>query len=94
MTALRVIGVDLFSRLSDLLDDNKRSVLLDHAFDLSLDMLGNNDELIRFVEDWFVGARVNLDLLETTILSALAVQRHRRADLVEGRALLDLPVHV
>jgi hypothetical protein len=92
MAPLRVIRVELLAGLADLLDHDEHLVLLNDPLDLPLDMSRNDDEPVPLVEDWLVCLRVNLDLLDAPRLCALAVQRHRGADLVEARALLDLPV--
>jgi hypothetical protein len=89
-----MIGVDLRARLSDLLHDNVRLVFFDHPLDLAFDVRRNHDESVALVENSFICLWINVDLLGTSGLRALAVQRYRRADLLKIGPLLDLPVYI
>jgi hypothetical protein len=62
---LRVIPVDLVTRCADLLNDNEAVVLLDHPFDLRLNVIRNNDEPVSLGQDRLVDARAQLDLFKT-----------------------------
>ena len=63
--ALRVIPVDLVTRLAEHLDDHEAVVLLDDPLDLRLHVIRNDHEPVSLGQDRLVDPRAQLDLLET-----------------------------
>jgi hypothetical protein len=91
---LWVILVDLLASLTDLLDHDKGLVRLDDPLKARYDVIWHDQEAVSLSKDRFVHARVQVDLLETGNLGALAVKRHRRADTVKLRRRRYLAVDV
>jgi hypothetical protein len=91
---LWVIPVDLLASLTDLLDHDKGLVRLDDPLKAQYDVIWHDQEAVSLSKDRFVHARVQVDLLETGDLGALAVKRHRRADTVKLRRRRYLAVDV
>jgi hypothetical protein len=94
MTSLRVIPVELFTRLTNLLDHDEIAVLLNDPLDLWLHMSWNDDEPVSLREDLLVDGRRQLDLLQAWPVRALAMERHRVGDPMKLGPFLDPTVHV
>jgi hypothetical protein len=62
---LRVISVDLFTCLADLLNHHEAVVLLDDPFDLRLNVIRNDHKPVSLGQDRLVDPRAQLDLLKT-----------------------------
>jgi hypothetical protein len=88
VTLLRVVAVDLIARLTDLLHHDELLVRLDYPLDARYDAIRYHQEAVSLGKDRLVDPRVQVDLLQTRRLCALAVKRHHRANTVKLRALL------
>jgi hypothetical protein len=65
VTLLRVIPVDLLSRLTDLLDHDKRRVRLNYSLNTPYDVIRYHQEAVTLNKDRLVGLRLQVDLLQT-----------------------------
>jgi hypothetical protein len=65
MTALGVVAVYLRSCLADLLDDDEFGASLDNAFDLSVFVPGDDEEVITLCRDLLVFASRQIERAET-----------------------------
>jgi hypothetical protein len=84
-----MVAVDLFARLTDLLDDEEAVVSLDDALELLELVAGDDNEAVALRGDPFVLGRSELDVLEAGGPAALAVEGRHGRQLMALRALLD-----
>jgi hypothetical protein len=89
VSRLRMVAVDLFARLANLLDDEEAVMPLDDALDLLELVAGDDKEAVALRGDPLVLGRSELHVLEAGGLAALAVEGGRRRQLMALRALLD-----
>lgn len=91
---LRVVAVYLPPRLPDLLDDKEVVFGLDDSFDAWLFMSRDDDEAVALLHDRRVAGGRNLDRVDTTDSTALAVEGQASRDVVLLCARFDPFVHV
>jgi hypothetical protein len=84
-----MFALDLCARFTRLLDDKVRGVLFDHRFDVGLLVARNQYEALDVGCDPIVLGRSKFDLLETTFIAALTVERQRLVDAVLFGAFLN-----
>lgn len=77
-----MFALDLCARFARLLDDKVRGVLFDHRFDVGPLVAWNEYEALDLGCDPIVLGRRKFDLLETTFIAALAMERQRLVDAV------------
>src|SRR5579884_4406349 len=94
MVPLRVVPVDLLSRLADLLDDDEAPLVVDDALDRRLLVPREDDEVVALPHDGLVAGGRQLDRLQAGGPAALAMERQRSGDVVPFRARLDPLVHL
>ena len=82
MASARMFAFDLGPCLARFLDDQVRRVPFHHRFDIGPLVAWNHDEAGDVARDPIILGRRKLDLLDTSLIAALTVERQRLLDAV------------
>ena len=77
VVSLRMIVIDLFPCLPDLLNHEKLGFGLNDLFDLRLFVTGDDDEVVTLAHNRRISGRRNLDRVETGSAATLTVEGQR-----------------